>query len=285
MAVELTDRKISQKEADSLMSSMELDFIALFNLMENDFLQMTEDFEGTPEQLIDAIIGNLSETESGGLVKKTLRTSTVAKAAYKLQGRKEIQGLKISIENRKGSVRSGVDDSGHEWQIKMKHPYGYIRLTEGTDGDHVDCYLGENEQSTRVFIIHQNNPDTGAYDEDKVMIGFDSPDQAKAAYLEQYDLPGFFGKMTEVTMEDFKSMLDKNRGKKLTKSGGVSMPTPRSGESEQDFVSRCIPEVLKEGATQDQAAGKCYGIYRNAKKSEMFNKASQVLKNLVERIK
>jgi len=44
------------------------------------------------------------------------------------------------------------------------------------------------------------------------------------------------------------------------------MPNPKKGESEQDFVSRCIPIVLAEGATQEQAAGKCYGMYRSAKK-------------------
>ena len=46
-----------------------------------------------------------------------------------------------------------------------------------------------------------------------------------------------------------------------------NMPEPKSGESEQDFVSRCVPIVMHEGATQDQALGKCYGIYRNATKA------------------
>jgi hypothetical protein len=45
------------------------------------------------------------------------------------------------------------------------------------------------------------------------------------------------------------------------------MPTPRPNESESDYVSRCVPYVMKnEGATQDQALGKCYGMYRNYKK-------------------
>lgn len=44
------------------------------------------------------------------------------------------------------------------------------------------------------------------------------------------------------------------------------MPKPRSGESEGDFVARCVPIVMGEGSTQKQALGKCYGLYRNAKK-------------------
>lgn len=218
MAAELKDRKITQRESDVMMAPMELDFIALFNIMEKDIMKLSEEFVGTPEELITAITELLSETVSGGIVKKSLRFRTVTKAARKLQGRREIQGLQISIENRKGSVRSGVDDNGHEWHINMKHPYGYIKLTEGTDGDHVDCYIGENEASEKVFVIHQNDPDTGKYDEDKVMIGFDSAPQAKAAYLEQYDRPGFFGSMYEISMDEFKELLSKRKGKKLTKA-------------------------------------------------------------------
>ena len=43
------------------------------------------------------------------------------------------------------------------------------------------------------------------------------------------------------------------------------MPTPRQGESESDFVSRCIPMVLEEGtaADQAQAVAVCHSMYKN----------------------
>jgi len=44
------------------------------------------------------------------------------------------------------------------------------------------------------------------------------------------------------------------------------MPKPRNGESERDYVARCVPFVMGEGATREQALGKCYGMYRSAKK-------------------
>jgi hypothetical protein len=136
---------------------------------------------------------------------------------HKLQGRRKIHGLKVSIENRKGSTRSGVDKDGHEWSIKMHADYGRIRGSVGADGDLLDCYVGPNPESTRVFVIHQNDPTTGAYDEDKVMLGFDSPEEAKALYLKQYDRPGFFGSMEETDIDTFKekAMAKKNHGKKL----------------------------------------------------------------------
>ncbi len=43
---------------------------------------------------------------------------------------------------------------------------------------------------------------------------------------------------------------------------------PRGGEKQQDFISRCISEEVSAGTPQDEAQGKCYGIWRQAKKSE-----------------
>ncbi len=39
------------------------------------------------------------------------------------------------------------------------------------------------------------------------------------------------------------------------------MPTPTSGESRDHFMARCIPMVMNEGKTQDQAKGECEGIF------------------------
>lgn len=156
-------------------------------------------------------INELYNADSG--VKKSLTFS-----GYKLQGRTTFNGLKISIENKKGSVRRGTDSDGHKWAIKMHFDYGYIRGTEGVDGDHVDCYIGDNENAKNVYIIHQKIPGTNEYDEDKCMLGFDTLAQAKAAYLRQYDKPGFFGGVDTVPFETFKrNVLSKKwHGKKLT---------------------------------------------------------------------
>ena len=36
---------------------------------------------------------------------------------------------------------------------------------------------------------------------------------------------------------------------------------PNAGESKDDFISRCIPVLITEGKTQEQAAGACYGMW------------------------
>src|SRR5690242_19756965 len=53
----------------------------------------------------------------------------------------------------------------------------------------------------------------------------------------------------------------------VEKEGGKSMPEPKEGEAEADFVKRCVPMVMGEGTDQEAALGKCYGIYRNANKA------------------
>jgi hypothetical protein len=144
-------------------------------------------------------------------------------SGYPLQGRTKVKGMDISIENKKGSVRSGTDKDGHEWHTHMNFDYGYIRGTVGKDKDYVDCYLGPNPESETVYVVHQNDPVTGKYDEDKVMLCFDSEAEAKAAYLKQYDRLGFLGDIDAMDIEIFKEKAfdKKNKGKMLAKSVSV----------------------------------------------------------------
>ena len=152
-------------------------------------------------------------------LKKNLEKS-LTWSGHKLQDRTSWNGLKISIENKKGSVRRGVDKDGHQWATKMHFDYGYIRGSEGTYGDHVDCYLGDNMDAKKVYIVHQNDPVTHKYDEDKCMLGFDTLEDAKKAYLMQYDRPGFLGKIDTMDFDEFKEfiLLKRNHGKKIIKS-------------------------------------------------------------------
>lgn len=102
------------------------------------------------------------------------------------KGHAKIHGLDVSIENPAGSIRSGTDEDGKAWETTMANHYGYIRRTEGADGDHVDVFIGPNPEATTVFVVDQVNPKTGEFDEHKVMLGFDSMEDAKAAYRASY---------------------------------------------------------------------------------------------------
>jgi len=138
---------------------------------------------------------------------------------FKLHYRTERHGLPISIENKKGSKRRWKDRDGNEGATKMRHAYGYIRGTHGADDDEIDCFVGPDVNASKVYVVHQRiRKDDGTFevhDEDKVMIGFSSAREAKRAYLVHYDDPGFFGSMTLMTVERFKKVIEKNKGKRL----------------------------------------------------------------------
>lgn len=140
-------------------------------------------------------------------------------AQYPIKKRIKLYGFDISIENPKGSTRTWKDPhSGESGSTKMRWDYGYIRRTEGTDGDHVDVYVGPMPESTKVFVINQmKKPDFKEFDEQKVMLAFPNAVAAKSAYLKQYNDPRFFGSMKEMSVEDFrKKVLDKDfHGKKV----------------------------------------------------------------------
>uniref|UniRef100_UPI0035A0B594 LPD38 domain-containing protein n=1 Tax=Porphyromonas loveana TaxID=1884669 RepID=UPI0035A0B594 len=119
-----------------------------------------------------------------------------------------VQGFDITIENPKGSTRSGVDESGKEWSITMQNDYGYFKRSEGKDGDQIDVFIGNNPESGKIFVVDQVNPETGVFDESKVMLGFNSEEEAKKAYLSNYE-EGWqgLGAITETDAEYFKEWL------------------------------------------------------------------------------
>lgn len=138
-----------------------------------------------------------------------------------LSKRLKFAGMDISIETAKGETRRWYDPHGKEsGSTKMKCDYGYIRRTEGTDGDHVDVYVGPHKDSDRVFIVNQmKKPDFNSFDEQKVMLGFKTAADAKAAYLAHYNDKRFFGSMLSVGMDWFKErvLAKQNHGEAITK--------------------------------------------------------------------
>lgn len=87
------------------------------------------------------------------------------------------QGLPVTIENPKGTIRRG-----HGWQARVPYDYGYIKRTEGADGEHVDVCIGPNPDSDHVFVVDQHDHRTGKFDEHKVMLGYQTKEQAERAY-------------------------------------------------------------------------------------------------------
>lgn len=155
----------------------------------------------------------------------------------------KIKGLDIAIENPRGSTRSGTDPDGNKWETKMHSHYGYIKRTEGADGDQVDVFIGPNPESDKVFIVDQINPD-GSFDEHKILIGFDSKLKARSGYKSNYSNGWKVGPITSMSMDEFKDWV---------KNGDTKKPLALN-QSEQplDMVptSVSVPKTDQEPVTK-----------------------------------
>lgn len=133
------------------------------------------------------------------------------------KGHIKFGGYDYTIENPKGSTRSGKDADGKEWKVTMHDTYGYIRGKFGKDGDHLDMFINDKADLDNwngdVFVVDQVNPD-GSFDEHKVMYGYDSMDDAKKAYLANYS-DGWegLGNITGVSKGEFDKWLDTSNRK------------------------------------------------------------------------
>ena len=118
--------------------------------------------------------------------------------------------MTISLENPKGSKRSGVDSDGNKWETTMPHHYGYIKGTKGRDKDHLDVFIGPDaeDEDLDVFVIDQLNKDS-KFDEHKIMIGFKNKSDAKDGYLGSYE-KGWdgLGAITKMNLGEFKEWID-----------------------------------------------------------------------------
>ena len=205
-----------------------------------DINPITPSKSGTIEEFMRRNAGYKKETtvqEQIALAEQQTETSpseAQKEAGNYKKGHVKIDGFDISIEQPKGSVRSGVDASGKSWSQKMNNTYGYIRGTEGVDGDHIDVFLSDDPSQGDVFVVDQVNND-GSFDEHKVMYGFNSEEDARQAYLSNYE-DGWqgLGAITAVSKDEFKKWVDSSHRKtkpfaeyKNVKVGGTQEQEPK----------------------------------------------------------
>ncbi|MDV6318823.1 LPD38 domain-containing protein [Chromohalobacter sp. HP20-39] len=131
-------------------------------------------------------------------------TPAQAEAGNYRKGKVRLNGFEIAIENPKGSTRRGTAQDGTEWESQMAHHYGDIKGTTAADGDNLDVFVGDNPSSPQAYVIDQVNED-GGFDEHKVMLGFDSLEDARQGYLANYE-DGWkgLGEISETSVDDFR---------------------------------------------------------------------------------
>lgn len=92
-------------------------------------------------------------------------------------------GVQVRIENMRGTERSG-----RGWKVTMPADYGYITGFPSAEGDMeaMDCFVGQNHDSEKAWVFDMVDPRTGKFDEHKVMLGFDTIQEASACIQEAY---------------------------------------------------------------------------------------------------
>jgi len=138
-------------------------------------------------------------------VTDTSPTEAQAKSGNYRKGKFWNHGLQVTIENPKGSTRSGTDANGKEWSVTMPAHYGYLRRTEGNDGDQLDVFIGPDPACDLVYVVDQINQDNGRFDEHKVMTGFHTEAEARKAYRDAFTAGWKVGTVTPAT---WKQLID-----------------------------------------------------------------------------
>lgn len=188
-----------------------------------------------------------------------------------------VDGYNITLENPKGSERTGTDKNGNKWSVTMNNDYGYIRGTEGVDGDHIDVFLSDNPESGDVFVIDQVNPD-GTFDEHKVMYGFKSALAAKRAYKANYSIDWTgLGNITRVSKEEFKKWVNSSRRK--TKPFAEYKNVKGETQKEEDGIrpDEGVLDYAKRVAEREQK--KEYGSQNKVVSTERYEELRKKLRS------
>ncbi len=191
------------------------------------------------------------------------------------KGHVQIGTFNVTIEQPKGSVRSGVDADGKKWETEMQNTYGYIRGTEGVDGDHIDVFLSDDIDGWdghKVFVVDQRNAD-GSFDEHKVMLGFNDINDAEAAYMSNYE-EGWqgLGAITGVSIEEFEKWIASShrKTKAFAEYKSVKTTEGQNASTDSDQVSEQRSEQVGETDAQEDNTVLSESEYADARSAEIM---------------
>lgn len=203
---------------------------------------------------------------------ETEPTEAQKKAGNYKKGHLSFGGYDFTVETPKGVTRSGKDEHGKPWSVTMHDTYGYILGKIGVDGDHIDMFINDAADldtfDGNVYVVDQVNPETGEFDEHKVMYGY--PDEASAtkAYLSNYS-KGWkgLGKVTSVPKATFDKWLESSDRKtkpfrdyamiqheeaKKAKQANEALPFDAPMSMDDLPFHRDVKEVKPENLTEAQ---------------------------------
>jgi site-specific DNA-cytosine methylase len=173
---------------------------------------------------------------------ETEPTEAQKKAGNYKKGHLSFGGYDYTVETPKGVTRSGKDEQGKPWSVTMHDTYGYILGKIGVDGDHIDMFINDAADldtfDGNVYVVDQVNPETGEFDEHKVMYGYPSEEAATEAYLANYS-KGWkgLGKVTSVAKSTFDKWLESS-DRKTKPFAEYAMVQKEQAKTNSDFIAQ-----------------------------------------------
>ncbi len=173
---------------------------------------------------------------------ETEPTEAQKKAGNYKKGHLSFGGYDFTVETPKGTTRSGKDEQGKPWSVTMHDTYGYILGKIGVDGDHIDMFINDaadlDSFDGNVYVVDQVNPETGEFDEHKVMYGYPSEEAATEAYLANYS-KGWkgLGKVTAVPKATFDKWLESS-DRKTKPFAEYAMVQKEQAKTNSDFIAQ-----------------------------------------------
>lgn len=236
--------------------------------------------------------GLQAAVEAASAEVNTEPTEGQKKAGNYKKGHVTIGSFDITIENPAGSVRRDVDADGKEWSTTMANAYGEIRGTQSVDGDPIDVFLATDMDAwngRKVFVVDQTNTD-GSFDEHKVMLGFNSSEEAIKAYLANYDdswaktHPGL--RISEVSLDDFKKWVASShrKGKAFADYASVSKVAKVADIADRgsDAAKAAGPEQKDDASDSAAVSSQGDPQFVNAPSSDLLAKLTDEEREAIE---
>lgn len=176
------------------------------------------------------------------------RASTVKKTV-------DYQGIKVHVDRPKGTIQSGVDESGQAWSRTYQIDYGFLPGTKGGDGEELDAFLGEDPEAPQAWMCKQSKAD-GSFDEHKLMLGFRSANEARLAYAAHIP-EKFLREMHGIRVDSVRAL----RGIDPTGKAAKDMTHGSTGTQADLFYSRdslhrpdglCVREAVVSSVREEQ---------------------------------
>lgn len=214
---------------------------------------------------------------------ETEPTEAQKKAGNYKKGHLSFGGYDFTVETPKGVTRSGKDEQGKPWSVTMHDTYGYILGKIGVDGDHIDMFINDAADldtfDGNVYVVDQVKPETGEFDEHKVMYGYPSDEAATEAYLANYskDWKGL-GKVTAVPKATFDKWLESSDRK--TKPFADYTMVQTSLQKNNSSIQKDNP-VIREARKRVSDALDALDKFK-AEKQAFYKKIKGIFKNKPE---